>query len=195
MQNIVDLVTIIGSVIGSLGAIGSIFKVLSVFYLKNRSRTKDSLQFTKKLIQSISNKDHPMIIEKCFYGLFGKHLDAKEIKYLVDWENPTDTFNKYLKSKLNLTLKERLEYKALINTKFKRKFFKLLFLFIYLFLALVIFAPLFLSTVDLRFLIIFPILFLGLGPLAYLQVEIFWSIRYAEELVEKEKHAIGKKVK
>lgn len=69
--------------------------IVPYYFSKKTVRFTKSLELTEKLVESINENKHPLIIEKCFHGYLNKQLNYNEIKYFLNWDNPFDTFNKY----------------------------------------------------------------------------------------------------
>jgi hypothetical protein len=188
-----DVLTIV-KIIGTIGAIITLWYKIYEFRFYKKSRLRDEYKFSKSFLSDINECElHPYSLEIGYQAIVGTEaVKPNEIEYILSLENPVQCLRDYILSK---QLLEKLETKGDLSLRFKKKYVKsrarnwrkVMYFFLYMIFAFIALSPFIVSTyINLEFSKIFAMFIISLpfgGLYAWIALNAHSKIIRAEHLV------------
>ena len=193
-----DLVTPenIGKLVALVVSVISAYKAFSELVSKKKEKLRDDYEFAEKFIADGKWENlHDYLLERGYWGLSGRQLEASVIRYFLSLKDPLGKLTDYTRGlRFLVPLRDdkgvviAIEYKGKLNdaSKFKWKHIRIMagyFVFAFLSLGPVIFIGVFLSQgfTGVSALIAWVISF---GVLAYINLDEIWALQSAKRIIE-----------
>jgi len=189
VENFGKVVTIIASIITA-------YKVFSELFSKKKEKLRADYDFAEKFIADGKwKKNHDFLLERGYWGLSGKQLEASTIRYFLSQKNPLGQLInftnglRYLEAEKNEEGQViRIILKTPLSDENKLKWKKCRIRVTYFLFAFISFAPVvFLSSFiqgDLSSLLVLIIWVVSFGILAYLYLLELWALRSAQQIAK-----------
>ncbi|MCU8505680.1 hypothetical protein M2F98_19485 [Vibrio vulnificus] len=184
----------IAKIIALATSVFVVFSKFNEFTFNKKVKLRSDYDFAEKLIAGDKWKDmSDFLLEKGYLAISGKALNASEIRFILNTQNPLSKFELFEQAQLYLTLSiDDKNKKALVfknhykSTRIKKvKIYNSLGYFVTAFLAStpVFFIGDIINTFGFNGLWGAVVFSLPLGSLAYIYVREYWNICAAERIV------------
>lgn len=188
-----ELFKFLSLVAGIIATAVSIHKGFAEAGINNQSRLREEFRFSKEFIDLLNqSQSHPFLIEQGYLAIYGKRLNANEIKHLLSFPNPSKILRDYTLAKYYLQYSDReLQYKPKYRSKHRRDQTKKINLVGYSVFAVfallpVVFSNLF-KNISFSLVVAIGIWIFALGFPAWLFLNSYSQIAAAERVIEEDR--------
>lgn len=193
----------IGKVVALLASVAAAYKAFSELFSKKKEKLRADYEFAEKFVADDKWKTmHDYLLERGYWGLAGKQLEASIIRYFLKERDPLGKITDYTQglrfleasrdSEQNIS---EITYIKKLDSDGKRKWknFKLIagyLAFAFLSLGPVIFLDKFIAG-DFSGLVALLAWVTSFGLLAYVNLEELWAFQSAKRIVEFEANKLS----